>query len=150
MEKTFVMIKPDGVQRRLIGEIISRFEKAGIKIVAMKFLSVSKEMAEKHYAIHKGKPFYESLISYITSGPVCAMVLEGNNVVERVRKMVGATDPGEAMPGTIRGDYAQEIGRNIVHASDSSRTAQQEIALWFSERDIIDYTLTDEKWLFEE
>jgi len=150
MEKTFVMIKPDGVQRRLIGEIISRFEKAGIKIVAMKFLSVSKEMAEKHYAIHKGKPFYESLISYITSGPVCTMVLEGNNVVERVRKMVGATDPGEAMPGTIRGDYAQEIGRNIVHASDSSRTAQQEIALWFSERDIIDYTLTDEKWLFEE
>ncbi|KAA0003867.1 MAG: nucleoside-diphosphate kinase [Thermoplasmata archaeon] len=149
MERTFVMIKPDGVQRRLIGEIISRFEKVGIKIVAMKFISVSKEMAERHYAIHKGKPFYESLISYITSGPVVVMILEGNNVIERVRKMVGATDPNDAMPGTIRGDYAQEIGRNIVHASDSLKTAQQEIKLWFSKEEIIEYALTDEKWLFE-
>ncbi len=144
-----MMIKPDGVQRRLMGEIISRFEKAGIKIVAMKFLSVSREMAERHYAIHKGKRFYESLIAYITSGPVLIMILEGSNVIERVRKMVGATDPNEALSGTIRGDYAQEIGRNIVHASDSPKTAQQEIALWFSEKEIIDYALTDEKWLFE-
>ncbi len=149
MEKTFVMIKPDGIQRRLIGDIIARFEKAGIKIVAMKFLMVSKKMAEKHYAIHKGKPFYDGLIKYITSGPVVAMVLEGNNVIERVRKMVGATDPKDAMPGTIRGDYAQEIGRNIVHASDSLKTAQHEIKLWFSKEEIVDYSLTDEKWLFE-
>jgi len=149
MEKTFVMIKPDGIQRRLVGNIIARFEKAGIKIVAMKFLRISKKMAEKHYAIHKGKPFYDGLIKYITSGPVLAMVLEGNNVIERVRKMVGATDPKDAMPGTIRGDYAQEIGRNIVHASDSLKTAQHEIKLWFNEEEIVDYSLTDEKWLFE-
>ncbi|RLF46018.1 MAG: nucleoside-diphosphate kinase, partial [Thermoplasmata archaeon] len=107
MERTFVMIKPDGVQRRLVGKIIERFEEAGIKIVAMKFLSVSKELAEKHYAIHKGKPFYDGLIEFITSGPVVAMILEGKNVIDRVRTMAGPTDPNEAMPGTIRGDYAQ-------------------------------------------
>ena len=144
-----MMIKPDGVQRRLMGEIISRFEKGGIKIVAMKFLSVSREMAERHYAIHKGKKFYENLIAYITSGPVLVMILEGNNVIKKVRKMVGATDPNEAESGTIRGAYAQEIGRNIVHASDSPETAQQEIALWFREKEVVMHTRTDEKWLFE-
>ena len=109
MERTFVMIKPDGVQRRLIGRVIQRFEEAGLKIVAMKFMAVSKELAEKHYEVHKGKPFYEGLIKYITSGPVVAMVIEGMNVIERVRNMVGATDPQKAMPGTIRGDFSSSI-----------------------------------------
>ncbi|MEA2054561.1 MAG: nucleoside-diphosphate kinase [Candidatus Thermoplasmatota archaeon] len=148
-ERTFVMVKPDGVQRRLAGKIIERFEGAGLKIAAIKFMSVSKELAEKHYAIHKGKPFYDGLIEYITSGPVLAMVLEGNNVIGRVRAMVGSTNPDEAMPGTIRGDYAQEIGRNIVHASDSEEMAKHEIALWFSPQEIISYKMTDEDWLFE-
>jgi len=137
IERTFVMIKPDGVQRRLVGKIIERFERAGIKIVAMKFLSVSKELAEKHYAIHKGKPFYDGLIEYITSG-----------VIDRVRTMVGPTDPNEAMPGTIRGDYAQETRKNIVHASDSKETAKHEIALWFSPDELISYKMSDDEWLF--
>jgi len=148
MERTFVMIKPDGVQRRLVGKIIERFERAGMKIIAMKFLSVSDEMAERHYAVHKEKPFYEGLIEYITSGPVVAMVLEGNNAIDRVRAMVGSTNPSEAMPGTIRGDYAQETRKNIVHASDSKETAEHEIELWFSPDEIISYKMSDDKWLF--
>ncbi len=149
MERTFVMIKPDGVQRRLIGKILQRFEEAGLKIVAMKFLKVTQELAEKHYEIHKGKPFYESLIKYITSGPVLAMVIEGQNAIERIRKMVGATDPQKAMPGTIRGDFCQHIGRNIIHASDAKETAEKEINLWFNKDEIIDYKMDDEKWLYE-
>ena len=149
MERTFVMIKPDGVQRRLVGKIIQRFEQAGLKIVAMKFLSVSKQLAEKHYEVHKGKPFYEGLIKYITSGPVVAMVVEGMNVIERVRNLVGVTDPQKAMPGTIRGDFAQHIGRNIIHASDSKETAEKEIKLWFSKDEIIDYKMSDEEWIYE-
>ena len=149
MERTFVMIKPDGIQRRLVGRILQRFEDAGIKIVAMKFLKVSRELAEKHYEIHKGKKFYESLIKYITSSPVLAMVLEGENVIERVRKMVGATNPMEAMPGTIRGDFCQNIGRNIIHASDGKETARKEISLWFSDDEIISYEMDDERWLYE-
>lgn len=148
-ERTFVMVKPDGVQRRLAGKIIARFEQVGLKIVALKFMSVSRRLAERHYAVHKGKPFYQGLIDYITSGPVLAMVLEGNNVISRVRTMVGATDPGQASPGTIRGDYAQEIGRNIVHASDSPETAQKEIGLWFLPEEIVDYEMSDRTWLFE-
>lgn len=147
MQRTFVMVKPDGVQRRLVGRVIARFEQAGINIAAMKFMSVSRDLAEQHYAVHQGKPFYEGLIEYITSGPVVAMVLQGDNVIERVRCMVGATDPQEAAPGTIRGDFAQDIGRNIVHASDSPETARQEIALWFDDREIVDYEMTDQPWL---
>ena len=147
MQRTFVMVKPDGVQRRLIGRVIARFEQAGINLAAMKFMSVSRDLAEQHYAVHQGKPFYEGLIKYITSGPVVAMVLQGDNVIERVRHMVGATDPQEAAPGTIRGDFAQDIGRNIVHASDSPETARQEIALWFDDREIVDYEMTDQPWL---
>jgi len=147
MQRTFAMVKPDGVQRRLTGRIIARFEQAGITIVAVKFLSVSRELAERHYAVHEGKPFYESLIDYITSGPVLAMVLEGDNVIERVRRLVGATDPHEARPGTIRGDFAQDIGRNIVHASDSPETARQEISLWFDDSELVDYEMTDHRWL---
>ena len=147
MQRTFVMVKPDGVQRRLVGRVIARFEQAGINLAAMKFMSVSRDLAEQHYAVHQGKPFYEGLIKYITSGPVVAMVLQGDNVIERVRHMVGATDPQEAAPGTIRGDFAQDIGRNIVHASDSPETARQEIALWFDDREIVDYEMTDQPWL---
>ncbi len=149
MERTFVMIKPDGVQRRLVGRVIQRFEEAGLKIAAMKFIMVSRELAEKHYEVHKGKPFYEGLIKYITSGPVVAMVIEGMNAIEKVRKMVGATDPQKASPGTIRGDFSQHIGRNIIHASDGKETAEKEISLWFSKDEIVDYEMDDEKWIYE-
>jgi len=148
-ERTFVMIKPDAVQRGLIGEIISRFERRGIKIVAMKMLSVSRELAEKHYAVHRGKPFFEPTVKYITSSPVVAMVLEGYNVIEMVRNMMGKTNPQEAQPGTIRGDFAQFIGRNIVHGSDSKETAEFEIALWFNKEELCDYKRIDEDWLTE-
>lgn len=146
-ERTFVMIKPDGVQRRLVGEVIRRFEKEGLKIVAAKFMMVPEELAEKHYAVHKGKDFYDGLMGHITSGPVLALVFEGNNVVERVRRMVGNTDPNEAMAGTIRGDYAQSIRKNIVHASDSPETAEHEISLWFSPDELVSYKMSDEEWL---
>ncbi|UCD14522.1 MAG: nucleoside-diphosphate kinase [Thermoplasmatales archaeon] len=149
MERTFVMIKPDAVQRGLTGEIISRFEKKGIKIVAMKLVSVSKELAEKHYEIHKGKPFFEPTVKYITSSPVIVMVLEGINAIEMVRGMMGKTDPQKAEIGTIRGDYAQFIGRNIVHGSDSKETAKFEINLWFKPEEITKYKRIDEQWLSE-
>jgi nucleoside-diphosphate kinase len=149
IERTFVMIKPDGVQRGLIGEIISRFEKKGIKVVAMKLVSVSKELAEKHYGIHKGKPFFEPTVEYITSSPVIAMVLEGINVIEMVRGMMGKTNPQQADMGTIRGDFGQFIGRNIVHGSDGKETAEFEINLWFNPEEIANYTRIDEKWLSE-
>lgn len=148
-EKTFVMLKPDAVQRGLIGEIISRFEKKGIKIVALKMIKVSKELAEQHYAIHRGKPFFEPTVKYIVSSPVVAMVLEGINVIEMVRKMMGKTDPQKAEPGTIRGDYGQFIGRNIIHGSDSKETAEFEINLWFNKEELCSYEKIDEKWLTE-
>jgi nucleoside-diphosphate kinase len=146
-ERTFVIIKPDAVQRGLIGKIITRFEGKGIKIVAMKLLSVSKELAEKHYGIHKGKQFFDSTVKYITSSPVVAIVLEGNNAIEMVRGMMGKTDPQKADMGTIRGDYGQFIGRNIVHGSDSPENAEFEINLWFKPKEISDYTCINEEWL---
>jgi len=148
-ERTFVMIKPDGVQRGLVGEIISRFERKGVKLVAMKLVSVSKELAEKHYEVHRGKPFFEPTVKYITFSPVVAMVLEGNNAIEMVRSMMGKTDPQQAAMGTIRGDYGQFIGRNIVHGSDSKETAEFEINLWFKPKEIADYKRIDEGWLTE-
>jgi len=148
-EQTFVMIKPDGVQRGLIGNIIHRFEQKGIKLIAMKLVSVSKDLAEKHYGVHKGKPFFEPTVKYITSSPVVAMVLEGENAIEIVRKMMGKTNPSEAAPGTIRGDYGQFIGRNIVHGSDGPDTAEFEINLWFSKEELTSYTRIDETWLTE-
>ncbi|HHH80014.1 MAG TPA: nucleoside-diphosphate kinase [Thermoplasmatales archaeon] len=148
-ERTFVMIKPDAVQRGLIGEIVTRFEKKGIKIVGMKMVKVSRELAEKHYGVHKGKPFFEPTVNYITSSPVVAIVLEGTNVINMVRKMMGKTDPQEAEPGTIRGDYGQFIGRNIIHGSDSKETAEFEIKLWFNKEELCDYTRIDEEWLTE-
>ena len=148
-ERTFVMLKPDAVQRGLVGEIISRFEKKGIKIVGMKMLHVSKELAENHYGVHRGKPFFEPTVKYITSSPVVAMVLQGENIIEMVRNMMGKTDPQKADPGTIRGDYGQFIGRNIIHGSDSKETAEFEIGLWFREDELCDYRRIDEDWLIE-
>ena len=143
------MIKPDGVQRGLIGEIISRLERKGLKIVAMKMLSVSKDLAERHYAEHREKPFFQSLVDYITSGPVVAMVVEGKNAVKVVRTLVGATNPQEALPGTIRGDFGMDIGRNVIHASDSLESAEREISLFFKPEEIVEYKRIDEDWLDE-
>jgi len=148
-ERTFVMIKPDAVQRGLVGKIIQRFENKGVKIVAMKMVSVKRELAEQHYGIHKGKPFFEPTVNYITSSPVVAMVLEGINAIEMVRNMMGKTDPQKADMGTIRGDFGQFIGRNIVHGSDGPDTAKFEINLWFKPEEISDFTRIDEEWLIE-
>ena len=148
MERTFVMIKPDGVQRGLIGEIISRFERRGLKIVAMKFMHVSRELAEKHYAVHKGRPFYDGLIEYITSGPVVAMVLEGTSAISVARSTMGATNPADAAPGTIRADFGIEIGRNLVHGSDGPETASFEIGLWFGDG-IPGWHRDVDGWIFE-
>jgi nucleoside-diphosphate kinase len=148
-QRTLVIIKPDGVQRGFIGDIIGRFEKKGLKIVAMKLISVPKELAERHYGIHKGKPFFNPTVKYITSSPVVAMVLEGNNVIDLVRTMMGKTNPQDAAMGTIRGDFGQFIGRNIVHGSDGPDTAAFEISLWFKPEEISKYTRIDEKWLTE-
>ncbi|NHK30133.1 MAG: nucleoside-diphosphate kinase [Asgard group archaeon] len=148
-EREFVMVKPDGVKRRLIGDIISRLEQVGLRIVAMKMLSLSKKMAEEHYAIHKGKPFYEGLIKFITSGPVVAMIVEGKDAVKRVRKIAGATKPMDAEIGTIRGDFAMDIGRNVVHAADSPENAKIEYRIYFDESEIIKNEIQDEKWIYE-
>lgn len=148
MERTFVMIKPDGVQRGLIGEIISRLERRGLKLVAMKMMKVDESLARRHYAVHEGKPFFVGLIRYITSAPVVAMVVEGTNAVAAVRQTVGATKPFEAAPGSIRADFALEIGRNLVHASDAPETAVAEIALWFGD-ELIDWQRSVDTWIFE-
>jgi len=149
VERTFVMIKPDGVQRGLVGDIINRFEKKGIKLVAMKLVSVSRDLAEKHYGIHKGKPFFEPTVKYIISSPVVAMVLEGHDAISTVRTLMGKTNPQDAAMGTIRGDYGQFIGRNIVHGSDGPGTAEFEINLWFKPKEIAKYKRIDEEWLSE-
>jgi nucleoside-diphosphate kinase len=146
-QRTLVLLKPDAVNRRLMGEIISRFERKGLKIVAMKMLHVSREMASEHYAVHRGKPFYDSLIEYITSGPVVAMVLEGDNAISVVRRMMGKTNGQEAEPGTIRGDYSMSIQNNLVHGSDSPESASREIGIFFHEDEILEYTMVDEHWI---
>lgn len=137
MNRTFAMVKPDGVQKGLVGEIISRFEKKGLKIVALKIMKITPELAEKHYSEHKGKPFFADLVSFITSGPVAAMVLEGENVIPTVRTMMGATNPQDAAPGTIRGDFALIIDENIIHGSDSPESAMREIGIFFKEEEIV-------------
>lgn len=149
MEKTLVLIKPDGVQRGIIGVVISRLENRGLKLIASKFLLVSKQLAESHYAIHKGKPFYEGLIRYITSSPVMAMVWQGPNAVSAVRQTMGATRPLEAAPGTIRHDYALEVGRNLTHGSDSPENAKSEIGLWFTPSELFDWERATDPWIFE-
>jgi nucleoside-diphosphate kinase len=148
MERTFVMVKPDGVQRGLIGEILGRLERRGLKVVGLKLLQVSDELARRHYAVHEGKPFFAGLIRYITSAPVVAMVVEGTQAVAAVRQTVGATRPHEAAPGTIRADLALEIGRNLVHASDAHETAAAEIALWFG-GEVVEWQRSVDGWIFE-
>jgi nucleoside-diphosphate kinase len=148
VERTFVLAKPDAVQRGLIGEIIKRLEQRGLKLVAAKFLQVSTELAEQHYAVHKGKPFYEGLIRYICSAPVMAMVWEGPQAVAAVRQTMGATRPTEAAPGTIRHDFGLEVGRNLTHASDSVENASVEINLWFKPEEIVQWSQSNEGWIF--
>ena len=148
-ERTLVLVKPDGVQRGLSGAIISRLEARGLRIVAMKMLQVSTDMAMQHYGVHQGKPFFDGLVSFITSGPVIAMVLEGRSAVEMVRNTVGATNPLQAQPGTIRGDLGVDIGRNLVHASDSPETAVQEIGFFFSPEEVLSYTRDVDRWVTE-
>jgi nucleoside-diphosphate kinase len=149
VERTLVLIKPDGVQRQLIGPIITRLEQRGLKIVAMKLIQVSQDLARKHYAIHEGKPFFEPLIAYITSAPVVAMVVEGPNAIEVTRNTMGATNPVKAAPGTIRADYALMIGRNLVHGSDGPETAATEIALWFDPGELLSYPRDLDRWILE-
>jgi len=149
VERTLVLVKPDGVQRGLIGEVISRLERRGLRLVAAKFMNVSRQLAETHYAIHKGKPFYDGLISYITSAPVMAMVWEGPNAVAAVRQTMGATRPTEAAPGTLRHDFALEVGRNLTHASDEPSNAEKEVALWFKKEELVDWKREVDKWIFE-
>lgn len=148
-ERTFAMVKPDGVQRGLVGEIVRRYEARGLKLVGLKLMQVPKAMAEEHYAEHKGKPFYNGLVQYITSGPVAAICLEGKNAVSVVRTVNGATKPWDAAPGTIRGDFALDIGRNIVHGSDSVEAANRELAIYFGKDDLLSYEVANAKWITE-
>ena len=150
MERSLVLVKPDGVQRALIGEVIARLERRGLRLVAAKFMAVSRELAEEHYAIHKGKAFYEGLLAYITSAPVMAMVWEGPNAVAAIRQTMGATRPWEAAPGTIRHDFALEVGRNLTHASDSPENGEKETALWFKKDEIVNWSRDVDKWVFEQ
>jgi len=149
MERTLVLVKPDGVQRGLMGEIVSRLEHRGLRMVAAKFMHVSRELAETHYAIHKGKPFYDGLIEYITSAAVLAMVWEGPNAIAAVRQTMGATNPTQAAPGTVRHDYALQTGRNLTHASDLPETAEKEIALWFRTEELVAWQRDTDRWTFE-
>ena len=149
MEKTFAMIKPDAVQRGLVGEIIRRYEQKGLRIAGMKVMMVTEELAMKHYAEHVNKPFFPGLKDYITSGPVVALVLEGKNAVAEVRKINGSTNPLDAACGTIRGDFAQEVGRNVVHGSDSFESAANEISIYFAPEEVLDFDFLPNKWLYE-
>jgi nucleoside-diphosphate kinase len=149
MERTFVAIKPDGVQRRLIGEILHRFERRGLKLVGLKLMQVTPDLAKKHYAEHEGKPFFQGLVDYITSGPIVAMVWEGKNAAALCRQTIGATKPEQSAPGTIRGDFAVEIGRNLVHGSDSPESGARETALWFAANELVDSDVTLAKWIWE-
>ncbi|GAB4550970.1 MAG: nucleoside-diphosphate kinase [Anaerolineae bacterium] len=149
MERTLIIVKPDGVQRGLTGEIIRRFEARGLKIVGMKFMQVSRELAEQHYAVHRERPFYAGLVNYITSGPVVVMALEGTNAVQNARNTIGATRPHEAAPGSIRGDLGVEVGRNLVHGSDSPENGQGEIALWFKPEELVSWARSNDSWIFE-
>lgn len=149
MERSLVLVKPDGVQRGLIGKVIARLERRGLRLSGAKLMQVGKALAEEHYAIHKGKPFYEGLIAYITSAPVMAMVWEGPNAVAAIRQTMGATRPLEAAPGTVRHDFALEVGRNITHASDSPENGTQEVALWFGQEELVSWSRDVDRWIFE-
>lgn len=148
MEKTFIMVKPDGVQRNVIGEVVKRFEQKGFKLVGAKLMQVSQELAETHYSEHKERPFFGELVDFITSGPVFAMVWEGENVISTARTMIGATNPQEANPGSIRGDFGVTVGKNIIHGSDSKESAEREINLFFKEDELIAYDKQDYDWIY--
>ena len=148
MEKTFIMVKPDGVQRGLIGDIVARFEKKGFKLAGAKLMQVSEDLAKEHYGEHKERPFYGELVDFITSGPVFAMVWEGEDVITTSRTMIGATNPAEATPGSIRGDYAITVGKNIIHGSDSAESAAREIGLFFNDDEIVDYNKDNSSWIY--
>ena len=149
MERTFIMLKPDAVQRGLAGEMIARFEKKGFKLVGMKLIQVDRALAEEHYAEHRGKGFFEPTVSYIMSSPVVALVWEGKNVVALARELMGATNPANANPGSIRGMYAMDISRNVIHGSDSVTSAEREIALYFKSEELVDYRKASDEWLSE-
>lgn len=150
MERTLIIVKPEGVQRGLIGQIVSRFEQRGLKFIGMKLIHITPQLAEQHYGVHKGKPFYLGLVKHITSGPVVVAVVEGPKAISVVRTTMGATNAAEAIPGTIRGDYALEIGFNIIHGSDGPETAAQEINLFFKPEELVDYSLDTDRWVYEQ
>jgi nucleoside-diphosphate kinase len=149
VERSFVMLKPDAVARGLVAPILARFEARGFTFVAMRLLKVPKKLAEDHYAVHKGKPFYDPLVSYVQSGPVLACVVEGEDAIAQCRRIMGATDPKKGAPGEIRFDYAQEIGRNLIHGSDAAETAKAEIALWFRPEELSSYHRAGHEWVHE-
>jgi len=149
LERTFLMIKPDGVQRNLVGEVIRRLESKGFTLVGLKLMSVSRELAEQHYDVHKERPFFPGLVKFITSGPVVAMVWQGEGVVASARKIIGATNPLSAEPGTIRGDYGVTVGRNLIHGSDAIETAQREVKLWFKDDELVNWEPSLTSWLYE-
>lgn len=149
MERTLIIIKPDAVQRGLVGAIITRFEQRGLRIVGLKFMQITHELAERHYAVHQGKPFYEGLLDYITSGPVAVMVLEGPQAIAAARATMGATRPLEASPGTIRADFGLEVGRNLIHGSDGPDTAHFELGLFFDESELVSWTRDIDRWILE-
>jgi nucleoside-diphosphate kinase len=149
MERTLIIVKPDAVQRGLTGEVIKRFEQRGLKLIGMKFIHMTKELAQKHYAVHEGKPFFEGLVDYITSAPVVVIALEGTGAIAAARKTIGATRPTEAEAGTIRGDYGLEIGRNLVHGSDSVENGELEISNFFSEDELFTWDRNTDPWIYE-
>lgn len=149
MERTLILVKPDGVQRGLMGEIVARFERRGLKLLGMKFIQMSQELANQHYAVHKERPFFNDLVSYITSGPVLAMVWEGKDAIAAARSTIGATKPVEATPGSIRGDFGMEIGRNLVHGSDSPENGVKEANLFFKPEELVTWTRATESWIRE-
>lgn len=147
MERTLILLKPDCVQRRLVGEILGRFERKGLRLVALKLLQADRGLAERHYDVHKERPFFPSLVQFLTSGPTLALVLEGREAIVVARNLIGATDGTKAPPGTIRGDYALSVQNNLVHGSDSVDNAKTEIALWFTEKELTNYTPVDTPWI---
>lgn len=149
MEQTLILVKPDGVQRGLVGEIIGRFEQRGLKLMGMKFIQMSRTLAEKHYGVHKERPFYADLVNYIISGPIVAMVWQGKDAIAAARSTMGATNPVVAAPGTIRGDFGMEIGRNLVHGSDSPENAVKEVELFFDEAELISWERITDSWIRE-
>ncbi len=149
MERTYLMVKPDGVQRGLLGKIIARFERKGLKIVGLKMIRLDRALAEKHYAEHVGKPFFEGLVNFITSGPVVCMVVSGKDAVAISREMMGVTNPAKANPGSIRGAFGIDIGRNVIHGSDSPASAEREIALYFTPQELVEYDRVIDNWIYE-